>query len=34
MRKPGAIGDTSWIPWLELDILRFEASTMIVPIHP
>ena len=34
MRTPGARGDTSWIPGLELEILRREASAMIEPIHP
>jgi hypothetical protein len=26
--------DTSWISWLELEILRREASAMIEPIDP
>jgi len=34
MRNPGASGDMSWIPRLELEILRREASAMIGPIHP
>jgi tetratricopeptide (TPR) repeat protein len=34
MRTPGARGDTSWIPRLELEILRREASAMIEPIRP
>jgi tetratricopeptide (TPR) repeat protein len=30
----GGSGDTSWIPKLELEILRREATSIIEPIHP
>jgi hypothetical protein len=32
-QTPSALGGTSWIAPLELEILRREASAMIDPIH-
>jgi serine/threonine protein kinase/WD40 repeat protein len=34
MQEPGDRGGKSWIPWLELEILRREATAMIEPTHP
>ena len=31
MRKPDADDDTSWIPRLELELLRSEAAALVKP---